>query len=129
MKFVAVIPIVTITANGVTVQSAVNVTVNEALQLTCDVKSRPIALVHWEEDGVPTDRGREVKQQEVTVNTTIHGAVINYTCVAQNVVGGKNRSVSNTIIVYVQGEVLMWYRVDLVTQLQLLITNVHNHSM
>ena len=129
MKFVAVIPIVTITANGVTVQSAVNVTVNEALQLTCDVKSRPIALVHWEEDGVPTDRGREVKQQVVTVNTTIRGAVINYTCVAQNVVGGKNRSVSNTIIVYVQGEVLMWYRVDLVTQLQLLITNVHNHSM
>ena len=95
----------TITANGVTNQPALNVTANKALQLTCDVESRPTALVHWEEDGVPTDRGREVKQQVVTVNTTIRGAVINYTCVAQNVVGGKNRSVSNTIIVYVQGEV------------------------
>ena len=101
----------TITANGVTIQSAVNETVNEALQLACDVESRPTALVHWEEDGVPTDRGRPVKQQVVTVNTTVRGAVINYTCVAQNVVGGKNRFVSSTIIVYVQGEVLMWYKV------------------
>ena len=101
----------TITANGVAIQSALNVTVNEALQLTCDVKSRPTAVVHWEEDGVPTDRSRDVKQQVETVNTTIRGAVINYTCVAENVVVGKNRSVSNTIIVYVQGEVLMWYRV------------------
>ena len=107
--FVAVIPIVTITANDEIIQSAVNETVNELLQLACDVESLPTALVHWEEDGVPIDRGREVKQQEVTVNTTIRGAVINYTCVAQNVVGGKNHSVSNTIIVYVQGEVLMWY--------------------
>ena len=106
-KFVVDIPIVTITANGVTNQSAVNVTVNEVLQLTCDVESRPTALVHWEEDGIPTDRGREVRQQVVTVNTTVRGAVINYTCVAQNVVEGKNRSVSNSIIVYVQGEVLM----------------------
>ena len=97
----------TITSNGVTIQSALNETVNKALRLTCDVESRRTALVHWEEDGVPTDRGREVKQQLVTVNTTVRGAVINYTCVAQNVVGGKNRSVSNTIIVYVQGEVLM----------------------
>ena len=101
----------TITANGVTIQSAVNVTVNEVLLLTCDVESRPTALVHWEEDGVPTDRGREVKQQVISVNTTVRGAVINYTCVAQNVVGGKNRFVSSTIIVYVQGEVLMWYKV------------------
>ena len=105
--FVVVIPVVTITANGVTNQSVVNETVNEAVQLVCDVESRPTALVHWEEDGVPTDRGREVKQQVITVNTTIRGAVINYTCVAQNVVGGQNHSVSNTIIVYVQGEVLM----------------------
>ena len=95
----------TITANGVTFQSVVNVTVYEALQLACDVECYPTALVHWEEDGVPTDISREVKQKVVTVNTTIRGAVINYTCVAQNVVGGKNRSVSNTIIVYVQGEV------------------------
>ena len=99
----------TTTSKGVTNQSAVNVTVNEALQLICDVESRPTALVHWEEDGVPNDRGRPVKLQVVTVNTTVRGAVINYTCVAQNVVGGKNRSASNTIIVYVQGEVLMWY--------------------
>ena len=105
--FVVVIPVVTITANGVTNQSVVNETVNEAVQLVCDVESRPTALVHWEEDGVPTDRGREVKQQVISVNTTVRGAVINYTCVAQNVVGGQNRSVSNTIIVYVQGEVLM----------------------
>ena len=129
MKFVAVIPIVTITANGVTIQSAVNETVNEALQLACDVESRPTALVHWEEDGVPTDRGRPVKQQVVTVNTTVRGAVINYTCVAQNVVEGKIHSVSSSIIVYVQGEGLMWYKVGLVTQLQLLITNIHNHSI
>ena len=116
----------TITSNGVTIQSAVNEIVDEALQLTCDVESIPTALVHLEEDGVPTDREREVKQQVVTVNTTIRGAVINYTCVAQNMVGGQNHSVSNTIIVYVQGKVLMWYKVGLVVQLKLLVTNAYN---
>ena len=89
-------------------QSAVNVTVNdEELELSCNVESHPTALVHWEENGVIVAGSSEVIELKITPNSSVRGAIITYTCVAKNVVGGNSHSVSNNITVYVQGEMLM----------------------
>ena len=105
--FFIVAPIVTITTVTGTNQSAVNVTVGEELDITCKVESYPYAQVHWEADGVTVVDSSEVVQLKVTANSTIRGAIITYTCVAENVVGENNHSVSNNITVYVQGKMLM----------------------
>ena len=88
-------------------QSAVNVTVNDELNLSCTVESHPTALVHWEENGVIVAGSSEVIELKITPNSSVRGAIITYTCVAKNVVGGNSHSVSNNITVYVQGEMLM----------------------
>ena len=106
-KSVVVIPIVTITTVTGTNQSAVNVAVNEELVITCNVKSYPTALVHWEENDIIVVGSSEVIELTVTTNSSVHGAIITYTCVAENVVGGNNRSVNNSITVYIQGEMLL----------------------
>ena len=112
-QFVVVVPIVTITTivNTVTTgtnQSAVNVTVNdEELDLSCTVESHPTAFIHWEENDVIVAGSSEVVELTVTANSSVRGAIITYTCVAENVVGGNSRSVSNNITVYVQGEMVM----------------------
>ena len=95
----------TITAVG-QIDQAVNVTVNKELKLICEVESHPDAQVHWEKNGVPVDgKSGEVTQLTVTADSSVRGAIINYTCVAENVVGGNNHSVSNNITVYVQGKI------------------------
>ena len=99
----------TITAVGQINQSAVNVTWNKELDIFCEVESHPSAQVHWEENGVPVDGSSgEVTRLKVTANSAIRGANITYTCVAENVVGGNNHSVSNNITVYVQGKILCY---------------------
>jgi len=85
-------------------QSAVNVTVNEIVVITCGVESYPPAQVVWKENDVIVADSGEVAELRVTPNSGVRGAIITYTCVAENVVGGKTRSVNNSITVYVQGE-------------------------
>ena len=94
-------PIVTIGELGI---SAINVTVDELLELTCKVDSFPPALVHWEENGVIVTGISQVAELSVAVNSTVLGGIIEYTCLAENVVGGKNRSVRNSVIVSITGE-------------------------
>ena len=103
-------------------QSAVNVKLNEELIITCNVESCPMALVHWEENGVIVAGSSEAIKQIVTANSSVRGAIITYTCVAENVVRGNN------ITVYVQSEMLLSVRG--VKQLHLyLVIHLHFHTV
>jgi len=86
-------------------QSAVNVTVNKELVISCGVESHPTGQLHWEDNTTVFDTTNNV-ELEVTANTSVRGAIITYTCVVENIVGGKTRSVNNSITVYVQGKTL-----------------------
>jgi len=86
-------------------QSAVNVTVNQELAITCRVESHPTGQLRWKDGTTVIDTTKNV-ELEVTANTSVRGAIITYTCVAENIVGGKTRSVNNSITVYVQGKTL-----------------------
>ena len=82
-------------------QSEVNVTLNNKLNLTCNVESYPPAMVHW------VVNGEQVSDvASVMVNTSVRGAIDTYTCVAVNEVNGTNRSASNSIDVIIQGKIL-----------------------
>ena len=78
-------------------QSKVNVTLNDKLNMSCDVESHPPAMVHWEVDGEQVSN-----DTAVIVDTSEHGAIDTYTCVAVNVINGINRSANNSIDVIIQ---------------------------
>ena len=81
-------------------QSEVNVTLNNKLNLTCNVDSYPPAMVHW------VANGEQVSNDTlVIVDTSVCGAIDTYTCVAVNEVNGTNRSASNSINVIIQGKI------------------------
>ena len=90
-------------------QSEVNVTFNTMFKMNCSVESYPPAMVHWEVDGEQVSNNSEMisdtrVHEEVTVDTSSHGVIITYTCVAVNVINGVNHSASNSIDVIVQGK-------------------------
>ena len=82
-------------------QSEVNVTLNNKLNLTCNVESYPPAMVHWEVDGEQVSN-----VALVMVDASVRGAIDTYTCVAVNEVNGTNRSASKSIDVIIQGKIL-----------------------
>ena len=91
-------------------QSEVNATFNEVFTINCSVESYPPAVIHWEEDGqevnstvVTTDT---IVCQLVTVDTSIPGVIITYTCVAVNVINGADYFANNSIDVIIQGIML-----------------------
>ena len=103
----------TATARNGTNQSETNATFNKMFTINCSVESYPLAMVHWEVDGVQVDSkviGNKTKTLTVdvstTVNTTVPGVNITYTCVAVNEINGVNRSANNSIEVVIQGKML-----------------------
>lgn len=107
LKCVLVVPEVTINAVMYNIllgvnQSAMNVTANKELKLTCEAESYPPALIRWEEIGASGREGTD--ELTIAVNTTVCGAIINYTCVAENVVSGVSQFVTRSITIYVQGK-------------------------
>ena len=82
-------------------QSEVNVTFNTMFNMSCNVESYPLAVVHWEVDGEQVGN-----DTVVLVDTSDRGAIITYTCVAVNVINGVNRSANNSIDVIIQGKIL-----------------------
>ena len=92
-------------------QSEVNVTFNTIFKMNCNIESYPPTMVHWEVDGIKVSDNPKIRKdngvlKEVTVDTSSHGAIITYTCVALNVINGVNHSANNSIDVIVQGK--MW---------------------
>ena len=66
--------------------------------------------LHWEVDGVQVSNNPETRTDPrvrvaVTVDTSSHGVIITYTCVAVNVINGVNRSTNNSINVIVQDKI------------------------
>ena len=96
-----VAPIVTIVTTDKTNQTEVNVKFNTIFQLNCSVGSYPPAMVHWEVDG-----GQVSNNTVVLVDTSPHGEIITYTCVAVNVINGVNHSANNSINVIIQGKII-----------------------
>ena len=95
-------------------QSEVNATFNEVFRMNCSVESNPpIVEIHWEADGVQVNNNSEINtpntrvREEVTVNTSSHGVIITYTCVAVNEINGTSRSANNSIDVIIQGKLLV----------------------
>ena len=86
--------------NGIN-QSEVNVTFNTMFNMSCNVESYPLAMVHWEVDGEQVSNNTIV-----LVDTSDRGAIITYTCVAVNVINEVNRSANNSINVVIQGKIL-----------------------
>ena len=86
--------------NGIN-QSKVNVTFNKMSNMTCNVESYPPAMVYWEVNGELVSNNKSV-----LVNTSVRGAIITYTCVAENVVDGTDRSSNNSITIIIQGKML-----------------------
>ena len=82
-------------------QSEVNVKFNTIFQLNCNVESYPPAMIHWEVDG-----GQVSNNTVVLVDTSPHGEIITYTCVAVNVINGVNHSANNSINVIIQGKMI-----------------------
>jgi len=95
---------VTIDSSEIT---AINVTVNEVLELTCKDESYPTALVHWEENSLPVTDSNQMAELSVIVNSTVLGATIEYTCVAENSVGGMNHTARNSVLFHVQGKTII----------------------
>ena len=92
-------------------QSEVNATFNEVFAINCSVESYPPAMVHWEEDGEQVNSNTvattdTIVHQLVTVDTSRHGVIITYTCVAVNVINGVNYFANNSIKVIIQGKML-----------------------
>ena len=89
-------------------QSEVNITFSTVFKMNCSVESYPPAMVHWEVDGVqiynPEIRTYTRVRVAVTVDTSSHGVIITYTCVAVNVINGANRSANNSINAIIQGK-------------------------
>ena len=79
----------------------VNVAVSTIFNMNCSVESYPSAMIRWEADGKQVS-GNNV----VSVDTSVSGAVIKYTCVAVNVINGLNHSTNNSINVIIQGKML-----------------------
>jgi len=86
---------------------AINVTVNETLELMSKVESYPTDLVHWEENSLPVTDSNQIVELSVIVNSTVLGATIEYTCVAENSVGGMNYSARNNVLIHVQGKTII----------------------
>ena len=82
-------------------QSEVNVTFNTMFNMSCNVESYPLAMVHWEVDGEQVSNNTVV-----LVNTSGRGAIITYTCVAVNIINEVNHSANNSIDVIIQGKIL-----------------------
>ena len=93
-------------------QSEVNVTFNTMFKMNCSVESYPLVVaIYWEQDGIQLNDSPEIRMdtkvlEEVTVDTSSHGAVITYTCVAMNVINEVNHSANNSINVIIQGKML-----------------------
>ena len=93
-------------------QSEVNVTFNTMFKMNCSVESYPLVVaIYWEVDGVQVSDNPEIRtdtsvREEVTVDTSSHGAIITYTCVAVNVINGVNYSANNSIDVIIQGKTI-----------------------
>ena len=81
-------------------QSEVNVTLNDIFNMTCEVKSHPLPMVHWEVNGEQVSN-----KTLVIVDTSDRGAIDTYTCVAVNEVNGTNHSANNSIDVIIQGKI------------------------
>ena len=93
-------------------QPEVNVAFNIIFKMNCSVESYPLAVaIHWEVNGVQVSNNSEIRTdnrvlKEVTVDTSVHGAIVTYTCVALNVINGDNHSANNSIDVIIQGKML-----------------------
>ena len=102
-----VAPIVTIVTMGEINQSEVNVAFSTLFNMTCNVESYPSPTVHWEVDG------KQISSNNVvSVNTSVSGVIINYTCVAVNVINRLNHSTNNSITVIIQGKILRKYVIN-----------------
>ena len=82
-------------------RSEVNVTFNTMFNVSCNVESYPLVVVHWEVDGEQVSNNTIV-----LVDTSDRGATITYTCVAVNIINGVNHSANNSINVVIQGKIL-----------------------
>ena len=90
-------------------QSELNATFNKVFTINCSVKSYPPAIVHWEADGEQVINDTVVIADTivhgvVTVDTSIPGAIITYTCVAVNVINGVDHFANNSVDVIIQGK-------------------------
>ena len=79
--------------------------------MNCSVESYPPAMVHWEVDGKPVSSVtaevvNTIVYEAVTVDTSVPGAIITYTCVAENVINGVNHFANNSINVIIQSKIL-----------------------